>query len=133
MGAKLGVRHQLWPPSMAPVHGHSAFHSWPWRIPFMAMAPFHSWPWPCRCRNPTTVTVAPPNHWCMPWRMACASPPRGFRLNRSIPGIKTCWRWGWFRGVPTVDKGDHRTSRFFKILGPKSRDILRLGPLKLRA
>jgi len=28
----------------------------------------------------------------MPWRMACALPPRGFRLNRSIPGIKTCWR-----------------------------------------
>jgi len=27
-------------------HGHGAFHSWPWRIPFMAMAPFHSWPRP---------------------------------------------------------------------------------------
>jgi len=27
-------------------HGHGAFHSWPWRIPFMAIALFHSWPWP---------------------------------------------------------------------------------------
>jgi len=59
----------------------------------------------------------------MPWRMAYASPPRGFRLNRSIPGIKIYWRWGWFWGVAAVDRGDHRTLRIFKILGPKSRDL----------
>jgi len=122
------------------------FHSWPWPysihghgpIPFMAMAHsihghgvFHLWPWSCRCRTPITVTVAPLNPWRMPWRMACASPPRGSRLNRSIPGIKICWRWGSFRGVAAVDRGDHGTSRFLKILGGKSRDFLRLGPLKL--
>jgi len=28
------------------IHGHGAFHLWPWRIPFMAIALFHSWPWP---------------------------------------------------------------------------------------
>ena len=40
----------LWPYS---IHGYGAFHSWPWRIPFMAMAhstyghgAFHSWPQP---------------------------------------------------------------------------------------
>ena len=96
MGAKLGVRHQLWPPSMAPVHGHgpipfmaiAPFQSWPWRIPFMAIAPFQSWPWripfmamahsihghgaflpwpwSCRCRTPITVTVAPLNPGACP-------------------------------------------------------------------
>ncbi len=59
----------------------------------------------------------------MPWRMACVSPPRGFRLNRSIPGIKTCWRQRSFRGVAAVDRGDHRISRIFKILGLKSCDL----------
>ena len=118
---------------MAPVHGHgpipfmamAPFHSWPWRIPFMPMVLSLSHPHNCHRRTPKP--------WRMPWRIACASPPRGFRLNRSIPGIKICWRWGWFWGVAAVDRGDHRTSRFLKILGGKSRDFLRLGPLKLRA
>jgi len=47
-------------------------------------------------------------------RIGCAqrahTPPRGFYANRLILEIKTYWRWGWFRGVATVDKGDHRTS-----------------------
>jgi len=72
---------------MAPVHGHGP-------IPFMAMAPFLVWPWPW---TPThglgPIAVAPPLlSRRMSWRMACASPPRGFRLNRSIPGIKIYWR-----------------------------------------
>ena len=77
---KFRMRHQhgphVWPhlwPWPYSIHGHGAFHSWPWRIPFMAMAhsihghgAFHSWPWPysiyghgafpswprsCRCRT----------------------------------------------------------------------------------
>jgi hypothetical protein len=67
------------------------FHSWPWPHSIHGHGAFHSWPWSCRCRTPITVTVAPPNPWRMPWRipwrMAYASPSRGFRLNRSIPGM----------------------------------------------
>ncbi len=112
---------------MAPVHGHgpipfmamAPFHSWPWRIPFMAMVLSLSHPHNCHCRTPKPLVHALAHGL----RMACASTPRVFRLNRSIPGIKTCWRWGSFRGVAAVDRGDHRTSRIFKILGPKSRDL----------
>ncbi len=110
-------------------HGHGAFHSWPWRIPlmamahsihghgpipFMAMAPFHSWPSPSFMAKALSLAhhiTAPgktsPYIGC---RTARASPPRRFRANRLNPGIKSYWRWGWFRGVATVDRGDHGTS-----------------------
>ena len=53
--------------------------------------------------------------------------PARIHPNRSIPGIKIYRRWGWFRGVAAVDRGDHGTSRFFK---KKSRDLARGLPLE---
>jgi len=142
------MRHQhgphawphLWPWPYS-IHGHGAFHSWPWRIPFMAMAHsthghgpipfmamalFHSWPWPHSIHGQGPVAVAP-HRTITPGktspyirsRIAQASPPRRFRANRSNPGIKSYWRWGWFRGVATVDKGDHGTSYIRICIGHK--------------
>ena len=140
------MRHQygphtwphLWPWPYS-IYGHGAFHSWPWRIPFMAIAPFHSWPW----RIPF-MAMAPFHSW--PWpipfmakalslahyiiapgktspyigcRIARASPSRRFRANRLNPGIKSYWRQGWFRGVATVDRGDHGTSYIRICIGHK--------------
>jgi len=77
---------------MAPVHGHglipfmamAPFHSWLWRIPFMAMVLSLSHPYNCHCRTPKPLAYALAH--------GLRTPPRGFRLNRSIPGIKICWR-----------------------------------------
>jgi len=52
-------------------------------------------------------------------RIARASPPRRFRANRLNPGIKSSWRWGWFRGVAAVDRGDHGTSYIRVCIGHK--------------
>ena len=121
---KFRIRHQhgpyawphlwLWPYS---IHGHGAFHSWPWRIPFMAMAPFHSWP-----RLPLMAKALSPAHPIavpgrtspyIQYRAARAPPPRRFRANRLNPGK------GWFRGVATVDRGDHGTSYIRVCIGHK--------------
>jgi len=32
------------------IHGHGAFHSWPWPYSIYGQGP-HSWPRPCRCRT----------------------------------------------------------------------------------
>ncbi len=105
------------------IHGHGAFHSWPWRIPFMAIAPFHSWP-----RLPLMAKVLSPAHPIavpgrtspyIQYRAARAPPPRRFRANRLNPGIKSYWRWGWFRGVAAVDRGDHGTSYIRVCIGHK--------------
>jgi len=47
------------------------------------------------------------------------TPPRRFRANRSNPGIKSYWGWGWFRGVAAVDRGDHGTSYIRVYIGHK--------------
>jgi len=110
-----------WPHS---IHGHGAFHSWPWRIPFMAMA--HS----IHGHSPTlsmAKALSLAHHITAPGktspyirsRIARASPPRRFRANRLNPGIKSYWRWGWFRGVTAVDKGDHGTSYIRICIGHK--------------
>jgi len=136
------------------IHGHGAFHSWPWPhsihghgpIPFMAMAPFHSWPWPHSIHGHGPIpfmAMAPFHSWPSPSfmakalslahhitapgktspyilsRTARASPWRRFRANRLNPGIKSYWRWGWFRGVAAVDKGDHGTSYIRICIGHK--------------
>ncbi len=117
-------------PGPIPFMAMAPFHSWPWRIPFMAMA--HSihghGPIPFMAKAPihglSPVAVAPHNcTWqnvaLYPVRIARASPPRRFRANRSNPGIKSYWRWGWFRGVATVDRGDHGTSYIRIYIGHK--------------
>jgi len=51
---------------MAPVHGYgpipfmamAPFHSWPWRIPFMAMVLSLSHPYNCHCRTPKPLAHA---------------------------------------------------------------------------
>jgi len=53
------------------------------------------------------------------YRAARAPPPRRFRANRLNPGIKSYWRWGWFRGVAAVDRGDHGTSYIRVCIGHK--------------
>jgi len=123
------MRHQhgphAWPPCMAPLMAMAPFHSWPWRIPFMAMAPFHSWPRPPFMAKALSLSLshyvtAPgktsPYIRC---RIAQASPPRRFRANRLNPGIKSSWRWGWFRGVAAVDRGDHGISYIRVCIGHK--------------
>ncbi len=104
-------------------HGHGAFHSWPWRIPFMAMAPFHSWPSPPFMAKALSlshhITAPGKTSPYIRWRISRASPPRRFRANRLNPGIKSYWRWGWFRGVAAVDRGDHRTSYIRICIGHK--------------
>jgi hypothetical protein len=94
-------------------HGHGAFHSWPWPHSIHGHGAFHSWPSPSFMAKALSLAhhiTAPgktsPYIGC---RTARASPPRRFRANRLNPGIKSYWRWGWFRGVATVDRGDHRT------------------------
>jgi len=123
---------------MAPLMAMALFHSWPWRIPFMAMAhsihghspipfmaiaPFYSWP-----RLPLMAKVLSPAHPIavpgrtspyIQYRAARAPPPRRFRANRLNPGIKSYWRWGWFRGVAAVDRGDHGTSYIRVCIGHK--------------
>ncbi len=79
-------------PFMAIAHGHGAFRSWPWRIPFMAIALFHSWPRPPFMAKVLSLshritTPGKPSPYIR-YRMAQASPPRRFRVNRSNPGIK---------------------------------------------
>jgi len=130
---------------MAPLMAMALFHSWPWRIPFMAMAhsihghgpipfmamahsihghgAFYSWPRPPFMAKTLSLShriTAPgkPSPYIR-YRMARASPPRRFRANRSNPGIKSYWRWGWFRGVATVDRGDHGTSYIRICIGHK--------------
>jgi len=41
--------------------------------------------------------------------------PRRNRLNRSIPGSLSGWRWGWLRGTLPESPVDHRTSKLLKI------------------
>jgi hypothetical protein len=114
------------------------FHSWPWRIPLMAMAyfiyghgpipfmviaPFHLWPSPSFMAKALSlahyITAPGKTSPYIRSRIARASTPRRFRANRLNPGIKSYWRWGWFRGVATVDKGDHRTSYIRICIGHK--------------
>jgi len=138
---KFRIRHQhgphiwphlwLWPYS---IHGHGAFHSWPWRIPFMAMAhsihgpiPFMAMAHSIHGHSPMAKALSLAHHITAPGktspyirgRIAQASPPRRFRANRLNPGIKSYWRWGWFRGVAAVDKGDHGTSYIRICIGHK--------------
>ncbi len=123
---------------MAPLMAMALFHSWPWRIPFMAMAhsihghgpipfmaiaPFHSWPSPSFMAKALSlahhITAPGKTSPYIRSRTARASPPRRFRANRLNPGIKSYWRWGWFRGVAAVDRGDHGTSYIRICIGHK--------------
>ena len=113
------MRHQYgphaWPhlswriPLMAmahSIHGHGP-------IPFMAIALLYSWPRPSFMAKALSlahhITAPGKTSPYIRCRTARALPPRRFRANRLNPGIKSYWRWGWFRGVATVDRGDHRT------------------------
>ncbi len=92
------------------IHGHGP-------IPSMAKTPIHG-------QGPVTVAVAPYNFtWqtvaIYPVSHAWAYSLRGFRANRSNPGIKSYSRWGWFRGVAAVDRGDHGTSYVRIYIGHK--------------
>ncbi len=87
------------------------------------MALFHLWPRPPFMTKAVSLShhkAAPgktsPHIRC---RIARASPPPRFRANRSNPGIKSYWRWGWFRGVAAVDRGDHGTSYIRVCIGHK--------------
>ncbi len=114
---------------MAPMHGPTYGHG---PIPFMAMAhsihghgPIPSMAkTPIHGQGPVTVAVAPYNFtWqtvaIYPVSHAWAYSLRGFRANRSNPGIKSYSRWGWFRGVAAVDRGDHGTSYVRIYIGHK--------------
>jgi len=98
------------------IHGHGP-------IPFMAIAPFHSWPSPSFMAKALSlahqITAPGKTSPYIRSRIARASPPRRFRANRLNPGIKSYWRWGWFRGVAAVDKGDHGTSYIRICIGHK--------------
>ncbi len=89
-------------PMHGPIHGHGP-------IPFMAKAL-------SLAHHITTPGKTSPYIRC---RTARALPPRRFRANRLNPGIKSYWRWGWFRGVAAVDRGDHRTSYIRICIGHK--------------
>ena len=113
------------------IHGHGAFHSWPWPYSIHGHGAFHTWPWPYSIHGQVPAFMAKAlslsHHITAPGttspyircRIARASPPRRFRANRLNPGIKSCLRWGWFRGVAAVDRGDHGTSYIRICIGHK--------------
>ena len=112
---KFRMRHQhgphAWPLCMAPLMAMALFHSWPWRIPlmamahsihghgpipFMAIAPFHLWPSPSFMAKALSlahhITAPGKTSPYIRSRTARASTPRRFRANRLNPGIKSYWR-----------------------------------------
>jgi len=112
---------------MAPMHGPTygpLFHSWPWRIPFMAMAPFHLWPRPPFMAKALSLSLS--HYITSPGKpspyIRCRMPGRVTNVDfarRSNPGIKSYSRWGWFRGVAAVDRGDHGISYIRICIGHK--------------
>ncbi len=115
----------LWPWPYS-IHGHGAFHSWPWRHSIHGQGP-HLWPRPPFMAKALSLSLSLSHYVTVPGktspyircRTARALPPRRFRANRLNPGIKSSWRWGWFRGVAAVDRGDHGTSYIRVCIGHK--------------